>query len=111
LAFVQLPDGSFFIFRRMRRRGGQTMSLIGLWILRILGLLIAAAGLIVVYGAPSIVDRKGLAAKKKFDPKYEENLPPEELEKHHRNAAILDVKLYGLLISAPGFILTLIAFR
>ena len=80
-------------------------------ILRILGLAIAAAGIVVVYLAPKIVDRKGLAARKTVDPKLIEHLSPEEQTKYVRNAAIVDVKLRGLLIAAPGLILILIAFR
>ncbi len=80
-------------------------------ILRILGLAIAAAGIVVVYLAPKIVDRKGLAARKTVDPYLIEDLSPEELTKYVRNAAIVDVKLRGLLIAAPGLILILIAFR
>ncbi len=80
-------------------------------ILRILGILLAIAGLVVVYGAPRMVDKKGLAEKKQVDPKYLEHLSPEEQEKYKRQAAILDVKLKGLVLAAPGFILILIAFR
>jgi hypothetical protein len=80
-------------------------------VLMIIGGLFIVAGLLVVYMAPKIVDKKGLAAKKKMDPRWVENLPPEEQEKVRRNSAILDVKLIGLLISAPGFIIVLILFR
>ena len=78
--------------------------------LRILGLLLAAAGLIVVYLAPKIVEKKGLAAMKKVDPKIADNLTEEELEKYRKDGAILDVKLKGLLLAAPGFVLILVAF-
>jgi hypothetical protein len=85
-------------------------GLLGL-ILKILGLAIAAAGMLVVYLAPRIVDRRGLAEKKKIDPRLTEHLPPEELEKFRRNSAITDIKLRGALIALPGMILILIAFR
>jgi len=81
------------------------------WILRVLGLTIAAAGIVVVYLAPMIVDKKGLATKKVVDPRYLEHLTPEEQEKYRRDSAIVDIKLRGLLIAAPGFALILIAFR
>ena len=81
------------------------------WILRILGLLVAAAGMAVVYAAPVIVDKRGLAELKKVDPKLMEHYTPEEQAKYKRDSAILDVKLRGLLLAAPGFILILIGFR
>lgn len=80
-------------------------------IIRIAGLLIAAVGLCVVYLAPKIVDRRGLADKKEVPPDLVEAMTPEEKEKHRRDSAILDVKLRGLLIAAPGFVLILIGFK
>jgi hypothetical protein len=80
-------------------------------IMRILGFILAGIGLVIVYAAPKIVDRRGLAAKKEVDPRVLEHLPAENLEKYKRDAAILDVKLRGLIFAAPGFVLILIAFR
>lgn len=85
----------------------QTLELI----LRILGLLIAIAGLIVVYRAPRITDQQGLAEQKMIPPDMETVMTPEEKDKYRRDMAILDVKLRGLLIAAPGFIMILIGFR
>ncbi len=79
-------------------------------LLRILGLVIAARGLVVVYMAPRIVDKKGLAARKKLPPDMDEMMTPEEKDKYRRDSAILDIKLRGLLLAAPGFALILIAF-
>jgi hypothetical protein len=78
-------------------------------ILRIVGLLVAAAGLVVVYLAPRIVDRRDLAARKQIPPELAE-MTEEEQAKYRRDSAILDVKLRGLLLAAPGFVLILIAF-
>ena len=80
-------------------------------ILRILGFLLAACGLVVVYAAPRIVDKRGLAARKEIPPDMQEMMTAEEKDKYRRDSAILDVKLRGLLLSAPGFVLILIAFR
>ena len=85
----------------------QTIELI----IRVFGLLIAAAGLCVVYLAPKIVDKRGLADHKKVPPDLAEAMSPEEQQKHRRDSAILDVKLRGLMIAAPGFILILIGFQ
>jgi len=79
-------------------------------VLRIIGVLIAAAGIAVVWLAPRIAEKRGLIDRKKIDPKLVEHMQPEEQEKYRREAAILDVKLYGLLIGTPGFVLILIAF-
>lgn len=80
-------------------------------ILRILGLAVTAAGMVVVYLAPRIVDKRGLAAKKTLDPKLVEHMTPEEQDKMRRDSAIVDIKLRGALLAAPGLILILIAFR
>jgi hypothetical protein len=80
------------------------------WILRILGLLFAGAGLAVVYAAPRIVDKRGLAERKTVDPRLVDHYSPEEQAKFKRDSAILDIKLRGLLLAAPGFVLILIAF-
>ncbi len=79
-------------------------------ILRILGLVIAAGGLVIVYMAPRVVDKKGLAAKKTLPPDMDEMMTPEEKDKYRRDSAILDIKLRGLLLAVPGFVLILIAF-
>ncbi len=80
-------------------------------ILRILGLLLALAGLVVVYAAPRIVDKKGLVSKRKIPAEMAEVMTEEEKTRYKRDMAILDVKLKGLLFAAPGFVLILIAFR
>lgn len=80
-------------------------------ILRILGLIIATAGMIVVYAAPKIVAKKGLAEKKQIPPEHLEKMSEEEQKKFRLDSAILDVKLKGLMLAAPGLVLILIAFR
>ena len=52
-------------------------------ILRILGLLLAAAGMVVVYAAPKIVEKKGLAEKKQIPLEHLENMS----EENRRNTA------------------------
>lgn len=80
-------------------------------VLRILGLMIALSGLAVVFTAARIVDRKHLDEKKEIPPEMQETMTPEEKKIYRRDMAILDVKLKGLLIAVPGFVLILIAFR
>ena len=79
-------------------------------ILLLIGSLSALTGLAVVYGAPKIAERRGLVEKKQIDPRIAENLSTEQLENYRRDMAALDVKLKGLMIAAPGFILLLILF-
>ena len=80
-------------------------------ILRILGLTISGIGIIIVYLAPKIVDHYGLAEKKQLDPRLLEALDSQQQTKYRRDAAILDVKLRGLLVASPGFALILVAFH
>lgn len=80
-------------------------------ILKVVGALFAVAGLIVVYGAGKIVEAKKLDEKKKVDPERTAMLDEEQIKKFRREQAILDVKIAGILIALPGFILLLILFR
>jgi uncharacterized protein YneF (UPF0154 family) len=79
-------------------------------VLIVLGLLIGLLGVIIVYLAPKIVAKRGLAEKKPIDPALAENLTEEQQEKHRFDMAVLDVKIKGLLIAAPGFILLLVMY-
>lgn len=80
-------------------------------VLKILGAVIGLAGLVVVYGAPKIVDAKKLDEKKQVDPERVANLDEEQVKKFRRDTAILDVKIKGLLIAVPGFIILLIMYK
>lgn len=80
-------------------------------VLRILGITLAAAGLILVWLSPHIVDKYGLTARKQIDPRLTGHMSAEEIEKFRRESAVLDVKLRSLLVALPGLILILVAFR
>jgi len=86
---------------------GETAELI----LKIIGLLVVIAGLIVVYAAPKIVDKNNLAEKKEIDPERTANMDEEGVKKFKRDMAILDVKIKGILIALPGFIIIFVLFR
>ncbi|NLW12480.1 MAG: hypothetical protein GX028_10765 [Clostridiaceae bacterium] len=79
--------------------------------LKIVGLLFVAAGVIVIFLAPRIVDRNGLAEKKQDDPRLTAMMDDEQKAKFKRDAAIVDIKLKGLLLASPGFIIVLVLFR
>ncbi|MHB1484668.1 MAG: hypothetical protein ACYCYI_08385 [Saccharofermentanales bacterium] len=80
-------------------------------ILKVLGSLLAIAGLVVIYAAPKIVAKRKLDEKKTIDPERVAGLDEEELKKYKTDSAILDVKIKGLLIALPGFVIILIMFR
>ena len=67
--------------------------------------IVAFVGLIVVYAAPAIVEKRGLAAKHKVDDRMIEHLLPEEVDKYKRDGAILNVKLIGVGIAVPALLL------
>ena len=80
-------------------------------ILKIAGGLIALAGLAVVYGAAKIVTARKLDEKKTVDPERTALMDEEQISKFKRDSAILDVKLKGILIALPGFVILLVMFR
>jgi hypothetical protein len=77
----------------------------------VLGVILTLFGLVVVYAAPVIVDKRGLAANRKVDPKILEHLPPEEVDRYRRDGAILDLKIKGVAFAVPGMLLIVIALR
>ncbi len=80
-------------------------------VLKVVGGIIAIAGLVVVYGASKIVDMKKLDEKKKMDPQRTAMMDEEQIKKFKRDTAILDVKIKGILIALPGFVLLLVLFK
>lgn len=80
-------------------------------VLKVIGLILALAGMVVVFLAARIVDSRGLADKKQVDSKVADEMTPEDLAKYKRDSAILDVKLRGLFLAAPGFVIILFIFR
>ncbi len=83
----------------------------GAWqAMRISGLLIAAAGLLLVYLAPKIVSKRQLADKVQLSSDLFQELSEDEVKKVRRDRAILNLKLKGLLLASPGLILILIGF-
>ena len=74
-------------------------------VLEVLGGIIAFIGLLIVYMAPRIVDKRGLAEKHKVDPRMLEHLPPDQLDRYKRDGAILNVKLVGIAFAVPAMLL------
>jgi hypothetical protein len=80
-------------------------------VLEILCGVAALVGLVIVYAAPAIVDKRGLAAKHKVDPRILEHLPPEQLDRYRRDGAILNVKLVGVGIAVPTLLAIVLILR
>ncbi|MHB1453272.1 MAG: hypothetical protein ACYCYM_04870 [Saccharofermentanales bacterium] len=80
-------------------------------ILQVLGILILAVGIFVVYAAPKIVEKRRLDEKKVVDSERTADLDEEGLKKFRREAAILDLKIKGVLIALPGALMILILYK
>ncbi|MHB8963405.1 MAG: hypothetical protein ACYC5K_09665 [Saccharofermentanales bacterium] len=86
---------------------GQTVKII----LQVLGILVLAVGVFIVYAAPRIVEKRGLDEKKTIDADRAAGLSEEEIKKLKRESAILDLKIKGVLVALPGAILILIMYK
>jgi hypothetical protein len=80
-------------------------------LLRIIGTMIGLAGLVVVYAAPQLVKKYKLDEKKSIDPERLAVLDESEIAKYKFDTAVLDIKLKGLILAMPGFVLLLILFK
>lgn len=80
-------------------------------ILTVLGGILVLTGVVIVYAASKIVDKKKLDEKTKIDMKRVENLNEEGVKKFKRDSAILDVKLKGIMIAFPGAVILLVLLR
>ena len=86
---------------------GQTLQTI----LQAAGVLILILGIAVVYAAPKIVDKRKLDERQAPDPERIAGLNEEGIRKFKRDAAILDMKIKGVLIALPGAILILVLYK
>ncbi len=77
--------------------------------LKILSLVIIAAGFATVFLAKSLVRKYKLDLKQKCD--FEHEMNEEELSQFKFNKAVVNVKMIGLLIALPGLILMFITFK
>lgn len=78
-------------------------------ILEILTFILLATGIFTVFSAGKIVEHYNLDKKVKSDFEYE--MQEEELNSYRHNSAVVNVKILGMLIALPGFILIFIVFR
>lgn len=76
---------------------------------KILGFAFLLAGFGIVFGAGSLVKRFGMDQRVKCD--FEGELGEEEVERYKRTRAAVNVKMLGLLVSIPGLVFILMAFK
>jgi hypothetical protein len=76
---------------------------------KILAFIFLVPGVLIVFGARKIVSRFNLGQKAKCDFEYEMN--ESEIAEYKHNKAVVNMKMIGMLVALPGFILFLIAFK
>lgn len=77
--------------------------------LKILTFVFLIPGVIIVFSARWIVKKYGLDKNVKCD--YESEMSEDEILLYKNNKAVINVKMLGMLIALPGFIMAIIAFR
>jgi hypothetical protein len=78
-------------------------------ILKIIAVLFIVAGFITVFAAKLAVKKYGLDEKSKCD--FEHEMGEEELKQYKYNKAVVNLKMIGLLVALPGFVIMFIVFR
>jgi hypothetical protein len=78
-------------------------------VLKVLGILLVVAGVAMVFMARQIVEKYNLSHKAKVD--FEHEMGEEELKEFKKGKAAVNMKMLGMLVALPGFILILIAFK
>jgi len=77
--------------------------------LQVLSILFLLVGLVTVYLAPLIVRKCNLAEKVSCE--CESSMSEEDLLEYKNSKAVINVKIFGMLIALPGVILVIIAFK
>lgn len=77
--------------------------------LKILTFVFLIPGVIIVFSARWIVKKYELDKNVKCD--YESEMSEDEILLYKNNKAVINVKMLGMLIALPGFIMAIIAFR
>lgn len=77
--------------------------------LKIFGFIFLIIGILVVFAASWIVKRYNMDRSVTCD--YEHEMNEEELADYKRGRAVLNMKMLGMLIALPGFILIFLAYR
>ena len=80
-----------------------------MFIYRLFGFAFLLAGFGIVFGAKSLVKKYGL--DKKVNCNFEGELSEEEVQNYKLAKASVNLKMMGLLVSVPGLVLILLAFK
>ncbi len=78
-------------------------------ILKILMFLFIIPGVFVVFMAPGMVRKYNLAAGVKVE--FKDEMDEEQIKSYQFDKAVVNLKMLGMLIALPGFILAFIAFK
>jgi hypothetical protein len=78
-------------------------------LLKILAFIFLIPGILTVFGARKIVSTFNVNRGIKCD--FEHEMNESEIAEYKNNKAVVNMKLLGMLIALPGFILFLIAFK
>jgi hypothetical protein len=78
-------------------------------VLKVLGILLVVAGVAMVFMARQIVEKYNLSHNAKVG--FDHEMSEEELEQFKLSKATVNMKMLGMLVALPGFILILIAFK
>ena len=78
-------------------------------ILKVLGVLFAIAGAIIIFGARGIVTKFNLDKDVKCG--FQHNMEEEDINRFKNDKAVVNMKMWGLIVALPGFIMILIAFK
>jgi len=76
---------------------------------KVVGFLFLAAGFGTVFSAKNLVRKFNLDSKTRCD--FEHEMNEEEMNQYKFDKAAVNVKMYGMLVSIPGLVLVLMAFR
>jgi hypothetical protein len=77
--------------------------------LKVLGFIFVIAGAITVFGAQWIIKKYNLDKSAKCN--FETEMSEAEMEQYKYNKALVNIKTIGMLISIPGIVIILIAFK
>lgn len=80
-----------------------------MFIYKLFGFAFLLAGFGMVFGAKTLVKKYNL--DKKVNCSFEGELSEEEVQDYKLTKAAVNVKMLGLLVSVPGLVLILIAFK
>lgn len=77
--------------------------------LKILAFILIAAGALLVFAARAIVEKYNLDENIKCE--FEEELQEDELKIYKYNKATVNMKMIGMLVALPGFLMIVAIFK